>query len=849
LCKPGFFSQKNAPLCTPCAATTISDIAGAESCFPCDLSRSRTNNNQTACLCDPLYYLPDFKARLASAGADATAIIAVTNSKWTCEVCPDGADCGTQGTTWQTMAALPGWWRDGDESLSFFRCLKADHCIGGRENAEFTGEALGNTRTSSAEITGVQGQLCANNRAGALCASCEDGFLQDLSGACRTCDNSSTVALKISVILITLALLLFQLYIVMRAAREDVDAHVLQRCEALSVEDSAALRAEANISTSRRASAIATSRRSSFPDVVNSVLGSSSSSSASSGGDSSGSGGDSSDSLGSSSSSSDSSDSGSSSDDSSSNSDGTTTDSSAPAEAVPPPPPPPAPPAVSVTVKPDKAPDHDSRNDMMEEFESDDEETKRVEGMIEDLYDDNLDPEQLTLAGPPSPKFDFTTQLKIFLSFLQIVTAVSNGMEVLWPNSYKTILRVLDIVNYNFIINFMVSSCGANSYYHVYLFTVLTPLFVALVVVAVYVFPEYMNWGCYRAMSVRTRTKLKAHCWQALLFVMFWIYPTVSGAVTRLFMCKDIDGTSRLLADVRIDCSTTEWNTYAIPSATLILLYPIGIPLCYWVLLRQNRVEMLEHDLRVRAHYGFLWTAYKTKAWYWEVVDMLHKLFLTCLMPLLPRAFQLPLGMIVTFTYLLVLLRFGPFIRKVDDIFAQIAEVEVFLLLAAGNVFYDMSALDFDAQNDVWTTSALTMITSVVFMFFVGSILYTRRWEKMRAERNAAKKIGEDKKAVAEKLNFKPGAEDLAPEWDKSRENFSAQLGLSESAISKINSRLQSPSKREQSMSKVAEESADDNVVVPSPANSADADAAKSQDNSSADDSAAATSQDGASSF
>ena len=44
------------------------------------------------------------------------------------------------------------------------------------------------------------------------------------------------------------------------------------------------------------------------------------------------------------------------------------------------------------------------------------------------------------------PESDFTYKLKIFLGFLQILTNISSGLEIQWPNTFKDFVLVFDVV-------------------------------------------------------------------------------------------------------------------------------------------------------------------------------------------------------------------------------------------------------------------------------------------------------------------------------------------------------------------------------------------------------------------
>ncbi len=56
-------------------------------------------------------------------------------------------------------------------------------------------------------------------------------------------------------------------------------------------------------------------------------------------------------------------------------------------------------------------------------------------------------------------------------------------------------------------------------------------------------------------------------------------YPGVSLKVLRVFKCRTIDSKSWLVADMRLQCYTSEWAAYAFYALLVGIFYVIGFPL------------------------------------------------------------------------------------------------------------------------------------------------------------------------------------------------------------------------------------------------------------------------------
>lgn len=176
--------------------------------------------------------------------------------------------------------------------------------------------------------------------------------------------------------------------------------------------------------------------------------------------------------------------------------------------------------------------------------------------------------------------------------------------------------------------------------------------------------------------------------WKVLLYSLFLLYPGESSTILRLYICKDIDGQGYLLADLRVQCYTDTWNLYTLASIPRILLYPVGIPVFFFALLKLNQKDLKEP--RIKAQLGFLYAGYRIEIWWWELADCVHKLALTSMLAFAPIDAQLPLGMVITTLYTFGLLYFSPYLREEDDMLALFAQCEIYLLLLAGSALYNL---------------------------------------------------------------------------------------------------------------------------------------------------------------
>ena len=118
-----------------------------------------------------------------------------------------------------------------------------------------------------------------------------------------------------------------------------------------------------------------------------------------------------------------------------------------------------------------------------------------------------------------------------------------------------------------------------------------------------------------------------------------FLFKSDPGLATRLFTlfnCASIEGIEGkrfLEADWSVECDVGEHTTMAFIGVAFMLLYIVGIPLFMFMLLFRNRRAL--HDAAHPRHkevlfeLGGLYTQYESKYYWFEVLIIIHKCFMT----------------------------------------------------------------------------------------------------------------------------------------------------------------------------------------------------------------------------
>jgi hypothetical protein len=705
-CAAGTFSSSGQALCQDCEANSIAPHPGSAVCEPCPLFASSAVAPHTRCLCEAGYFMTN----------------AATPS---CAACPNGADCSVAGAAFSELRTLPGFWRPTNSSLDFYRCLQRSHCLGGL--------------ASGADFSQASGSECSENRGGIMCSTCLPGYRLSSGDVCLPCPSDAAGGGYLFGIIVIIGVIIFlQVLIIIKSDQSDLQKYL----------ENAALRGEVKFNEVEMAELQKDRQRRIIEDKVDKDLANGTSGPTPSAGSNNA-------------------------NDAQHGGDKTAKKDNKESDA---------------TIEPinkaktqfvDKGAETDDEDDGKDHANAspdktrarlirkarEQEEAKRKSKDSDDKLRHTWKPAKeltdkeiydapnehvMSIHGPPRPEPNFTYKLKIFVSFFQIATNIGSNLEITWPPSFKSFILYFDVTNFNFILTNIASiDCIAEvSYFRKYLAVVLFPIIIVLIVVMLIFIPMRAKVCCYKSLYTRVRHEM--NFWKLFLYFLFVIYPGVSTIVLNHYNCKSIaDHGSYILSDLRVPCYEGDWPTFSYLGILFIIIYPVGVPLFFFILLRVNvgsalatkrdaqGKEIAKSSTRIpdkiKQQLSILIGAYRESFWWFEMLDMFHKLFMVCILAFFPRAAQIPVGMCVLILYLIVIYTLNPYLRADDDIIAILSQIELFMLLCAGNVFYYFPDGNYSTADDIVSFPLLPLVLcfslSLFFLacffppFFLSSFL------------------------------------------------------------------------------------------------------------------------------
>ena len=262
------------------------------------------------------------------------------------------------------------------------------------------------------------------------------------------------------------------------------------------------------------------------------------------------------------------------------------------------------------------------------------------------------------------------------------------------------------------------------------------------------------------------------------LALTFLILPSVSIKIFSTFACRNFDGDygSFLKVDYSVDCGGDEHKFYEKYVLFMVLVYPIGIPFMYFVLLYRKRgmldpgqekftfeagsktmglkKAIEERDRLVRsdpdlASLSFLFSAYEPRCWWFEIVETLRRLVLTGgLLFFNPgTSGQIVASLFMCLGAMRIYAGYKPFVRQANDVIAETAQWQLFFTMFAALAM--RANLDGESLQEVALFDAALVAlqfagvgVGIVQFLFVRSDVEEVRGEFERVNRGGSEAAG-----------------------------------------------------------------------------------------------------------
>jgi len=372
---------------------------------------------------------------------------------------------------------------------------------------------------------------------------------------------------------------------------------------------------------------------------------------------------------------------------------------------------------------------------------------------------------------------------KIVVTTYQIVSTIPFTTGATFPTIFMSFVNAIRVVNLNFSAAIPMSCSQTYTFVDRLIFATVMPICLSVMIVVVgLAHRAVVAATTTTTLSEQDREEKLSHLVSSYLTIFFYltylILPSVTTTIFRTFLCTNLDPNGEddadsdwyLTADMNISCTSDYYYNGVYYAIAMLFVYPIGIPLLYYILLNANKDEIKGRQQQKRNctnenvkppptsttttaaaaiigedgnnHYDnhddddddeealveanlspaterltFLWNAYEPQFWYWEVVEAGRRIVLTAVLSVIfsGTSTQAILAVIVSLTFVKMYSFYEPYGASDDNITAEVGQYQIFFTFF-GAMIYQRSLL----RNE-WNLGvgiALTAINLTVVILF-----------------------------------------------------------------------------------------------------------------------------------
>ncbi|CAM9541659.1 unnamed protein product, partial [Laminaria digitata] len=289
-----------------------------------------------------------------------------------------------------------------------------------------------------------------------------------------------------------------------------------------------------------------------------------------------------------------------------------------------------------------------------------------------------------------------------------------------YTDEYQDFLAAMALVNVD-IGYILSSSCLlATDFYNRLVLATVAPMVICLACAVTFFIAKMRNRTSNTAGPI-----VKHKHVSMVLFVVFFVYSSVSFTIFQTFVCDSLDdGNDYLRADYSITCNTERHTAYTACAWLMVLVYPVGVPafFAFWLVSHRRELQNPRREtVSSLKPYPSLWAAYNPSCYYYQVVECGRRIVLTgaAVFVLPGSAEQVAIVLFLAVAFMLVSEALCPF-RSITDMWLYrwgngiiLASMYVALLLKV-----DL------AEEDSRSSSAITvlLIAANVFMIFTVAV-------------------------------------------------------------------------------------------------------------------------------
>lgn len=284
------------------------------------------------------------------------------------------------------------------------------------------------------------------------------------------------------------------------------------------------------------------------------------------------------------------------------------------------------------------------------------------------------------------------------ISFIQVQICITLSLFGFnWPLDVSILLNALGFLNIDFmalieyqqfrnIVNYANLSVLAGFVLTVFILAIVSGLGIMLCIER-----------CSRFQNPARRTALVDNTIKLLIVVLVVVYLPLSSRLMRTYKLRSFEGQSVLEEDWRVGA---DMGGYYAGISIWVAIYVVGIPVLFLYALlvtarakamdihMANTPDALALEKRRLTQFGILFLKYKANRWWWELIEMVRKLFYAAVLIFVAAGTigQVWCSILVALAALLMQVFFNPFLNSIMDLTQAICLLCTMLTLMAAVV-------------------------------------------------------------------------------------------------------------------------------------------------------------------
>jgi hypothetical protein len=244
----------------------------------------------------------------------------------------------------------------------------------------------------------------------------------------------------------------------------------------------------------------------------------------------------------------------------------------------------------------------------------------------------------------------------------------------------------------------------------------------------------------------------------------------VSLNIFKTFICIDLDpyheeeGPQNYMGeDMSINCANNDYMFGKIWAGFMVIVYPFGIPLLYFLLLwycrkeirlrgelqslqksvnihpskrsiLENSKKRLKHSHlsshrvrdRIKDSLSFIFIPYSPDFWYWEICEVVRRLMLMAVVPAVfyNQPAQYPVTIILCMVYIKLYNYFNPYDENSENIMAEVGQYQLLItfIIASSLFFHSFDNHEYIYNNLDKILIGINLLVAV-FAFYFGNFI------------------------------------------------------------------------------------------------------------------------------